>query len=107
MFFGNPDPKKIQKMMKKMGIESKELEAEKVIIKTKSKDIVIKNPSITVVKAMGRDNYQISGDVAEQEKISENDIKMVMDQTGKDRETVEKKLKETKDIAKAIMELKD
>ncbi len=108
MFFGKPDPKKIEKMMKKLNMDVKNIEAEEVIIKTKSKDIIITEPEVMITNMMGKDIYQITGNVKEKQTISEEDIKLVMEQTGKDRETVVKKLEEVEnDIAKAIMELKE
>ena len=103
--FGMNDPKKIQQMMKKLNMDVREIEAEEVIIKQKSKTLKIKKPEIMIANVMGRDVYQISGELYE--SVSEDDIKLVMEQTGKDRQTVEQKLEElNNDLAKVIMELK-
>ena len=57
---------------------------------------------------MGKDVYQISGEVSESISINEKDIEFVMEKTGKDRDTVVKKLEElNNDLVKAIMELKE
>ena len=107
MFGGKPDPKKIQEMMKKMNINMSQIEAEEVIIKQKNKTIIISDPEIMVTNMMGKDVYQISGVVSESEQLSDHDIQMVMDKTGKDRQTVTKKLEElNNDLVRAIMELK-
>ena len=104
--FGANDPKKIQQMMKKLNMDIRELEAEEVIIKQKNKTLKIKNPEIMIANLMGKDVYQISGQIYE--SVSEDDIKLVMEQTGKDRQTVEQKLEElNNDLAKVIMELKE
>ncbi len=106
--FGKPDPKKIEQMMKKLNINVNQIEAEEVIIKQKNKNIIISNPEVMVTNMMGRDIYQISGEISESEQISEQDIQMVIEKTGKDRDTVIKKLEElNNDLVRAIMELKE
>lgn len=105
--FGSNDPKKLEKMMKKLNMNVKQVNAEEVVIKTGEKDIVISDPEIMIVNTMGKDIYQITGSVSEKNHTNEDDIKTVMEKTGKDRETVVKKLEELdNDLAKAIMELK-
>ena len=107
MLFGKPDPKKIQQLMKKMNMNVREIKAEEVIIKCKDKNIIISNPEIMIADMMGKEMYQIAGEVSESEQVKEEDIKMVMEKTGKDRKTVVKKLEElNNDLARAIMELK-
>ena len=82
--------------------------AEEVIIKTKTKNIIISAPEVMITDMMGKEVYQISGEVSEAGNINEDDVKMIMEKTGKDRETVVKKLEELdNDLAKAIMELKE
>ena len=99
------DPKKIEQMMKKLNINTKEIEASEVVIKAKDGNIVIEAPEVMVMNMMGRDVYQITGRA--RPGAREEDVKMVMENTGKDRTTVEKKLEElNNDLAKAIMELK-
>lgn len=101
------DPKKIEKMMKKLNLNVRQVEAEEVVIRGKSRKIVIKNPEIMIANMVGREVYQITGDVEESVPASEEDIQMVMEKTGRDRETVVGKLEELdNDLAKAIMELK-
>ncbi|MBI2075712.1 MAG: nascent polypeptide-associated complex protein [Candidatus Aenigmarchaeota archaeon] len=104
---GKMDPKKIQQMMKKLNLNVQQVEAEEVIIKTKSKTIIISGPEVMIANMMGKDVYQISGEVSEAELIDEKDVQMVMEKTGKDRDAVVKKLEElNNDLARAIIELK-
>jgi len=99
------DPKKIQQMMKKLGMKVKEIEADEVIIKSGNKEILISNPQVMAVDMNGKDVYQITGDVSEK-GVNEKDVQIVMEKTGKDKETVVQKLQELdNDLAKAIMEL--
>lgn len=104
---GKMDPKKIQQMMKKLNLNVEQVDAEEVIIKTKTKTIIISNPEVMIADMMGKEVYQISGEVSEAELIDEKDIQMVMEKTGKDRNEVVKKLEElNNDLARAIIELK-
>jgi len=104
---GNMNPKKIQEMMKKLNMNVQELEAEEVIIKTKRKNIIISKPEVMIADMMGKEVYQISGEISEADIISDKDVEMVMEKTGKDRDTVVRKLEELdNDLARAIMELK-
>jgi alpha-NAC-related protein len=105
---GKPDPKKLEKMMKKLNMNVQQMDADVVVIKTKDKNIIISKPEIMIANVMGREVYQVSGEVSESYPVSEEDITMVMEKTGKDRNTVVKKLEElNNDLAKAIMELRD
>ena len=102
-----PNKNDVEKMMKKMGMELRELEANEVVIKTSSYQIIIKNPEIIIANILGKKVYQISGE-EKMEKLEpkEEDIALVMEKTGKDRETVVNKLKElNNDLARAIIEL--
>jgi len=107
------DPRLVKKAMKKMGIKQEEIEAEAVLIKTKDKEIVINNPSVAKINFGGEISFQISGSVEEKEikeeaEISEEDIKIIMEQTSCTKEEAEKALKQSKgDIAKAILLLKE
>lgn len=108
MFGGKPDPKKMEKIMKKLNMNVRQVEAEVVVIKAKDRNIIISKPEIMIANLMGRDVYQIMGEVSENQPVREEDIKMVMEKTGKDRATVEKKLEElNNDLARAIMDLKE
>ena len=96
------------KLIKKMNMNIVEIDAEEVIIKTKEKSIIISKPEVMLVDMMGKDVYQITGEVSESPIIKEEDIKLVMEKTGKDRNVVIRKLEElNNDLAKAILELKD
>ena len=103
----NFDIKKMQKLVKKMDMNMQEIPAKEVIIKCEDKHIIISKPEVLLADFLGKDVYQVSGEVAEATPLKESDIEMVMDKTGKDRETVVGKLEELdNDLAKAIMELK-
>lgn len=111
--FPGMNPRKMQQMMKQMGIQQVDIPATEVIIKTEDKEIIISNPSVAKVNMMGQETFQVSGTIQERAldstpEISEDDIQTVMQQTGKDAETVRKTLEETKgDLAEAIMQLSE
>jgi nascent polypeptide-associated complex subunit alpha len=99
--------RQIEKAMKRMGIQAQEIDAEEVIIRTESKDIVITNPQVSRVNMMGQDTFQISGEVSESEKgVSEEDVRMVASKTGASEEEAREALSDTGDIAQAILKLK-
>ncbi|MFH1630635.1 MAG: NAC domain-containing protein [Candidatus Aenigmatarchaeota archaeon] len=103
---------KMQKMMEKFGITSKRVDADIVEIRGKDIDVIIEKPEIMITNVMGRDVYQITGDSRKSPLLNEHnhledDVKIVMDQTGEDRDTVVNKLQELDfDLAKTIGELK-
>jgi nascent polypeptide-associated complex subunit alpha len=105
---GGLNPKKMQAMMKQMGMSQDEIDASKVIIeKSDGSNITINNPSVARIKIQGQESFQISGEVSEATGISEEDIKTVMEKTGKPLEDVKKSLEKTDDLAESILELSD
>ncbi|MDP2925346.1 MAG: nascent polypeptide-associated complex protein [Nanoarchaeota archaeon] len=109
--FPGIDPKKMQSMMRQMGIAQEEINAEKVIIETPEKSIIIENPSVIKVKMQGQANFQISGDVKEVQKevekdTKEEDIKTIMEKTGCSEVEAKKALKDSNgDLTEAILSL--
>lgn len=104
--FGSIDPKKIAGMMSKMGIKNEEVQANRVIIEQEDKNIIIENPQVTKISMQGNDSFQISGEITEQEKSNSEDIKTIMEKTGKTRLEAEVALKEANgDLAEAILNL--
>jgi len=102
------NPKQMKKMMKQMGIDMDEIEAEEVIIRTKSEELVFKNPTVTKISAKGVETFQIVGsyEVVERIEISEEDVKLVAEQAGVSLEEARKALIESKgDIAEALLKL--
>jgi len=100
---------KMQGMMKKMGISQEQLPVRKVIFEMDDGRLVIEDPSVLKVKMQGQETYQVSGEAVEEsdEVFSDEDVKMVMEQTGKDEGEVKAALEESEgDIAEAIMNLK-
>ncbi len=107
--FPGLSPKKMQQVMKQMGMSQEEIDASKVTIeKTDGNKLIIQNPSVTKITMQGQETFQVIGDVQEETtelQISEDDIKTIIEKTDctekKARETLEK----TGDLAEAILEL--
>ena len=110
MFPKNINPKQMSAMMKKMGIKTEQVDAEEVIIKCIDKEIIIDQPEVVKTDMKGMISFQISGNVSQREikaevEFGDDDIEMVMEQTGAGREDCIEALKKTGDIAEAIMML--
>ena len=99
---GGLDSRKMQQMMKQMGIDIDELDAEEVIIRTADEELVFDSPDVQRMDAQGQETYNIVGspeskDVGaagdgstddsddsddSDDGIPQEDIDMVVDQTG-------------------------
>ena len=101
------DPKQMQSMMKKMGINQVDIPSYRVIIeKEDGGKIVINEPSVIKIKMAGQESFQITGDVSESEEgFSEVDIKTIMEKTNCSKEKAKEALEKTGDLADAILEL--
>ncbi len=118
--FGGLGGKSLEKMLKKAGIKMYEIaDARRVIIETEEERLVIEEPKVIEIEVPGSAKaYQIiAKDVKieklEKEKtesieISEEDVKLVAQETGCNEEIARKALEETKgDIAEAIVKLQE
>lgn len=103
----NLDPKKMNAVMRQMGISQEEIEASRVIIEKEGGRIVIENPSVTKVKMQGQETFQISGEIIEEseELFSKEDIKTIIEKTNCSEKEAKNALEETGDLAEAIMKL--
>ncbi|MFH1013430.1 MAG: nascent polypeptide-associated complex protein [Thermoplasmatota archaeon] len=106
------NPKQMNQMMQKLGINVKEIKnVEKVIIQTDTKEYIFEEAEVTMMSAQGQQTFQISGNpriLKRKEEIPQADIDLVAEQTGKSTEEAAEALKETKgDIAEAILKLSE
>ena len=111
MMPGNMNPRQLNQMMRRFGINVKEIEnVKKVTIQTDTKEYVFENPDVTMMDAQGQTTYQVIGKpriMERKDEIPQDDVKLVMEQTGKSEKEAKKALEETKgDIAEAILKLK-
>lgn len=111
--FPGINPRKMQQMMKQMGIQQVDIPAVEVIIRTEDREIIIQNPSVAKVNMMGQETFQISGNVEERSlersiTISEDDVKTVMQQAHVDEKKAKAALEKANgDLAEAIMSLSE
>ena len=107
--FGGINPKKMQAMMKQMGMDQQEIDASRVTIeKSDGTKITIENPSVTKVNFQGQSTFQVVGEESEESAevtVSEEDIKAVMGKTNCSEEQAKETLEKTGDLAEAILEL--
>lgn len=97
--------KDMGKMMKQMGIDMEELNADRVTVEIGEKKLVFENPQISKINAKGQEMFQLQGDYSEVEDVNEDDIELVMEKTGASREEAKKVLDEEDDVAGAVMSL--
>lgn len=112
--FPGMNQRKMNQMMKKMGIQQQEIPAIEVIIRTEDKDIIISNPQVSKVNMMGQMTYQIVGEAVEKPResepveLSEDDINTVVSQTGVSADKARELLEQNDgDIAATIMALQE
>ena len=111
--FPGMNPREVQKAMKKLGIRQEEIDAELVIIKTASKDLVIKNPQVSRINMMGQETIQVIGSITEIEKnekieLSDDDVLTVMEQASCTKEEAIVALEESNgNLAEAILKLQN
>jgi len=107
--FPGMNAKKMQGMMKKMGISQTQLNVKRVVFEMDDGNMVIDEPSVLKVMMQGQETYQITGEAVEEsaESFSDEDVAMVVEKTGKSAEEVKEALEKSDgDIAEAIMGLK-
>ncbi|HUR62785.1 MAG TPA: nascent polypeptide-associated complex protein [Candidatus Thermoplasmatota archaeon] len=143
---GGMDPRQMSMMMRKMGIEMRDIEGvTEVVVRTRDREYRFAKPTVSVMKAQGSETWQVQGKAqvvetgasastasastpaatssstsrappSKQEAtipvpaaplvIPEEDVRMVMEQTGKDKATARKALESCDgDIAEAIVKL--
>ena len=100
------DPKKMQAMMKQLGIAQENIDANRVVIECDDRKIVIENPSVVRVKMQGQENFQISGDISEEEGVQEVE-EVEEDKTDEDIRTIMEKVGCLEEEAKMALEKAD
>ena len=90
--FPGLNPKKMQAMMKQMGIAQEEIDANRVIIESDEGNIIINNPSVVKVNMQGQENFQISGDISEEEGNSKENVEEETDNLDADIKTIMEKV---------------
>lgn len=107
------NPRMMKQAMKRMGISQEDIEAIRVIIHCEDRDIIIDDPHVAKVNMAGQATWQIMGSAHEelrktQPVISDDDVKIVMNQANVSGETARVALENTQgDIAAAILDLQN
>ncbi len=100
-----------RRMMDRMGIAQKEIpEVEEVIIRTRTKDLVISGASVSEINLQGNRIFQVAGEVEEvakeQKKFSDEDVLLVQQQANVTKEKAIAALDQSDgEVAKAILRL--
>ncbi len=115
---GRMNPKQMKAMMKRMGITQEDVvDVEEVVIRTRTKEIVFKDAEVSAMTVQGQKTFQIVGtpqerprsmaeQPAEEGGVSEEDVKLVMSQTGCTAAQAKKALEETDGApAEAILKI--
>ena len=120
---GGLNPRKMQQMMKQMGIDVEELDAEEVIIRTGDEELYFDGAQVTKMDAQGQETYQIVGEPNVRETGSDDaeaieagddddsgnpdaDVEIVAQRAGVTESTARKTLEENDgDLAAAVSEL--
>ena len=104
--------KQMERQMKKMGMKMDELQGvQEVIIRFEDKELIIDNPSVSLMNIMGQETYQVEGKAREVEleyeiEIPDEDVEMVANSAGVSEDKAREALEECKgDLAEAIMKL--
>ncbi|MCC9261480.1 MAG: nascent polypeptide-associated complex protein [Methanobrevibacter woesei] len=104
--------KQMQRQMKKMGMDMKELKnVKEVIIRLEDKELIIPNAEVSLMNVMGQETYQVTGkaqevEIEEELIIPDEDIEMVANQAGVSKYEAEQALIDTNgDLAEAILKL--
>lgn len=113
MMIPGVDPRQLKAMMRQMGMSQTDIDATQVIIKTPDKTLVFNNPQVQKVVMQGQATFQVIGDYSEEEvkaqiTISDDDINLVAEQSGRSKKEAKAMLEEVDgDIAEAIVKLKE
>ncbi|HIG94924.1 MAG TPA: hypothetical protein HA283_04745 [Nanoarchaeota archaeon] len=108
---GGLNPKKMQAIMKQMGMSQEQIPALRVIMeKEDGSRLIIDDPDVMKIKMNGQVSYQVTGQAHEETaevEISKEDIKIVMEKTGKSSKEAKEALEKYGDLTEAILELSD
>ena len=109
---GRVNPRQMKQAMRKMGISTEELtDVQEIIILTKTKEYVFKEAEVTIMTVQGQKTFQVVGEPEVRQRsaaiakpgatspadtgLPEEDITLVMEQTGATREKAIEALKAT------------
>ncbi len=98
------NPQQMKQMMKQLGIKSRELDVEELVMKTSAGEIVLKNPQVLEMDMKGQKVYQVSGGERVEKAFNDEDVELVAEQAHISKELAVELLKKADgDIAQAIV----
>ena len=105
---GGINPGQMKAMMKQLGIQQETLVAKRVIIEQADGRIVIDDPTVEKMVMKGQESWQIVGKARVEHmsvSFSDEDVALVVEQTGKSEKDVRASLAQTHDLAETISQL--
>jgi nascent polypeptide-associated complex subunit alpha len=113
---GGLDPRKMEQMMKQMGIDVEDIDATEVVIRTPEEELVFTDADVTRMDARGQQTYQIVGEpesrdadagddeaAVEDADIPADDVEIVAMRTGASEEDAREALEAVDgDLAAAV-----
>jgi len=111
------NPKKLERMMKQMGIDMEALDGvESVHITTDTEELDVMDAQVVILDARGQKTLQVVGEIRRRPRgagaargpaITAEDVRLVAEQTGKSEAEARAALETTSgDLAQAILKLK-
>ncbi len=100
--------RRAERLLRQLGVKAVELEGvEEVRIRRREEEIVISPATVLLTEVGGQRAYQVMGEERTEKVIPEEDVRLVMEQTGASEEEAREELRKTGgDLAEAILRLK-
>ena len=98
----------MQQMMKQMGMDMDEIDADKVEIHVGDQKFVFKSPQVNKIDMQGQEMFQLQGNYSKQKLEtgpSQEDIELVQEKTDCTKEEAKKALENSEDVAEAVMQV--
>lgn len=120
MMMNSRNMAQMQKTMRSMGIQTANIEVKRVILDYGDRREVIADPKVVKMTMQGVDTYQVVGQAQPLKEgtaapaapaapakraVSDEDVELVVQQTGASRAAARTALEETGDLAEAILRL--
>ncbi len=108
---GGINPRKMKQMMKQLGMQMEQIEdVRRIVIETARGNYIFDQAEVSAMTMQGVTTWQIAGAQPRFEALApdipEDDVKLVMEQTGATAETAKSALVDSKgDIAEAILRI--
>jgi nascent polypeptide-associated complex subunit alpha len=104
-------PREAKRLMKRMGLSMGAIpDVEQVVLRTRTKEIIIENPEVAVMEMRGQKIFQITGEKITEKTIErklvipEEDVQLVAQQANVSLEQARAALEQTRgDLAQAIL----